>query len=106
MNAIMSNLRLIGIYLGLYEKQSMGVVNLDELPQGYGFFYNHQVALEKAQKDTQCALRAENREYWRIAKFWWFRAASRFMVNSDEFVLYLMSAKKAANQGEDPQNWN
>ena len=37
MNTTMSNLRLIGIYLGLYEKQSMGIVNVDEVPQGSGF---------------------------------------------------------------------
>ena len=101
MNTAMSNLRLIGIYLGLYEKQSLGIVNVDEVPQGSGFFYNHQAALDKAQKDAQCALRAEDREYWRIASFWWSRAASRFMVNSDEFVLYLKLAKKAANQGKN-----
>ncbi len=98
----MSILRLIGIYLGLYEKQALGYVNLNDVPLVDGA---RAERLEKAHRDNQRAISAEDCGYWKIARFWWSKAVSRFMVDSDEFVLYLMLAKKAANKGKDPSGW-
>lgn len=99
----MSILRLIGIYLGWYDKQALGYVNLDEIPLGRDLL--REGRLDKAYRDTRRALSAEDNEHWRTARFWWSRAASRFTVNQDEFVLYLMCAAKAANKGKDPAGW-
>ena len=105
----MSALRFVAILLGAFRKEAQGIVNLAEVPGGeYAdyWFYNHENALRKAQEDAQCALRAEERGAWGIARVWWCRAASRHLARSDAFVLYLMAAEKAANQGQDPPGWS
>ena len=94
--------------MGAYRKARHGIVNLDAAPSGeysdYPFF-DRDKALSCAQKDAERALRAEKQGSWKLARLWWCRAASRHLITSDEFVLYLMLAEKAANQGKDPPGW-
>lgn len=103
-NINMSFFRLIGILFGLFQEQAQGRVPLDELPIGNGPEQDAEV-LERAQRDAQRAIQEEKQENWRLARFFWFRAAARFRVNSDLFVLYLMNGEKAANKGVDPPKW-
>lgn len=100
----MSILRFVLILLGAYRKVGYGIVNLNEVPAGeYSDYplFNRDKALGSAQKDAKRALRAEERGSWKLARLWWCRAASHHLIMSDEFVLYLMLAEKAANQGKD-----
>lgn len=90
-------LRLAGIYLGLYKKQALGYINLDDVPLTHA--RDHEDALENAQSDAQHASQAASDKQWQVARFYWSKAASRFRVNSDEFILYLILAEKARNKG-------
>ncbi len=102
----MSVLRFLLILMGAFREEAHGIVHLKNVPFGeYADypFYDHDKALCSAQKDAQRALRAEERGSWKLARLWWCRAASRHMIDSDEFILYLMVAEKAANQGEAPR---
>ncbi len=102
----MSVLRFLLILMGAFRKEVHGIINLDRVPASeyadYPFF-DYDKALRSAQEDAQRALRAEERGSWKLARLWWWRAASRHLINSDEFVLYLMLAEKTANQGEAPR---
>jgi len=103
-NINMSFFRLIGILFGLFQEQAQGRVPLAELPIRNGPEQDAEV-LERAQRDAQRAIQEEKQENWWLARFFWFRAAARFQVNSDLFVLYLMNGEKAANKGVDPPKW-
>ena len=101
----MSVLKFLLILMGAFREEAHGIVNLDSVPGKYADypFFDHDKALRRAQEDAQRALRAEERGSWKLARLWWCKAATRHLINSDEFVLYLRLAEKAANQGEAPR---
>ena len=99
----MSVLRFLLILMGAFRKEVHGIINLDRVPASeyadYPFF-DYDKALRSAQEDAQRALRAEERGSWKLARLWWCRAASRHLINSDESILYLMLAEKAATKAK------